>query len=216
MGILLLGAPGVGKGTQAKLISEKFKIPHISTGDLFRFNIDNRTSLGAEAKAYLGTGKLVPDDLTVSMVKERLSQEDCIGGFVLDGFPRNIYQAVELDLFLYEHMKSIDRAVLIDIPTSLIVERTTGRRICSVCGTDYHIKFKKPKFESKCDKCGEQLMQRSDDGEEIVKERLYIHNSNIKPVIDFYSTTRRLSIINGYSDVVSIFNIICSALKAVS
>jgi adenylate kinase len=163
MRILLLGAPGVGKGTQAKLISEHFKIPHISTGDLFRYNIDNMTSLGAEAKAYIAAGKLVPDELTVSMVKERLSQADCNKGFILDGFPRNLYQAIELEIFLSQHKQKINSALLMDIPTSLIIERTTGRRVCPVCGANYNIKFKKPKLNNNSDVCGEVLLHRRDN-----------------------------------------------------
>jgi len=215
MRILLLGAPAVGKGTQAKLISENFKIPHISTGDLFRFNIDNMTELGEKAKTFLTAGKLVPDFLTIAMVKDRLSQVDCNEGFVLDGFPRNLYQSVELDLFLTKKRQSIDKALLIDIPTSLMIERTIGRRICSKCGTSYHIKFKKPKFENKCDICGDDLMHRSDDREEIVRERLYTHNLITEPVIDFYNVTGRIMKIDGNAEVCEVFNSIFKTLQVV-
>lgn len=213
MRIILLGAPGVGKGTQAKMLSEHFRIPHISTGDLFRFNIDNLTPLGTKAKGYMAGGKLVPDDLTVSMVKERLSMDDCHNGFILDGFPRNFYQANELEHFLSGPGEKIDRAVLIDIPQALIVERVTGRRVCSACGANYHIKFKPSKLDNKCELCGGKLIQRSDDKEEVVRERLHVHSLNITPIIDYYCVTGRLSKINGVSDVDAVFNSICSSLK---
>lgn len=214
MRILLLGAPGVGKGTQAKLISEHFNIPHISTGDLFRLNIDNLTPLGAKAKTYIAAGKLVPDDLTISMVKERLSSEDCNRGFLLDGFPRNFYQAKELEDFLSERMQKIDRAILIDIPELLIMERITGRRVCSGCGENYHTKFKPSKVVDKCEVCGEGLIQRSDDREEVVKERLHIHSQNITPIVDYYCKIGRLFKINGDSEVSDVFSGICNLLQA--
>lgn len=195
------------------MLSEHFRIPHISTGDLFRFNIDNMTPLGTKAKGYMAEGKLVPDDLTVSMVKDRLSMDDCRSGFILDGFPRNFYQANELEHFLSGPREKIDRAVLIDIPQALIVERVTGRRVCSACGANYHIKFKPSKLDNKCELCGGKLIQRSDDKEEVVRERLHVHSLNITPIIDYYCVTGRLSKINGVSDVDAVFNSICSSLK---
>jgi adenylate kinase len=213
--IILLGAPGVGKGTQAKLISEHFKISHISTGDIFRFHINENTPLGIQAKEYIQKGELVPDEVTLSIVRERLSKEDCRDGFLLDGFPRNLRQARELELFLGEKRQYVDMVFNISVPEGLILERITGRRYCNGCGASYHIKYNPPGVEGKCDTCGKELIHRNDDREDIIKDRLSVYNNMTKPLIEYYSNLGILYNIKGDADIHDVFYSICSSFKAV-
>ncbi|WP_040211112.1 adenylate kinase [Clostridium polynesiense] len=215
MRIILLGAPGVGKGTQAKLISEHYKIPHISTGDILRGNINKRTSLGLKAKSYIEKGELVPDDLVVSIVKDRLEKEDCKAGFVLDGFPRNLYQAKTLSEILKENKCMIDKVILIDVNKAEILERISGRRFCRNCGANYHIKFNPSKLNDRCEKCGEQLLQREDDSKDVVLERLSVYSRTINPLANYYSAHGLLTKIQGNEGIENTFNRICSTLQSV-
>jgi adenylate kinase len=212
MRIILLGPPGAGKGTQADLISAKYKIPHISTGDIFRQNISGKTPLGLEAENYILKGLLVPDELTLRIVKERLSHEDCSKGFLLDGFPRTIPQAETLNAYCEESNQKIDLVFLINVPSELIVKRNTGRRTCSSCGKSYHIFYNAPKFVEKCDNCNGQLFQRKDDIENTVLERLSIYKNQTTPLIDYYSKTNLLNIINGNEEISNIFYNICKII----
>ncbi|WP_123054709.1 adenylate kinase [Clostridium sp. JN-1] len=215
MKIVLLGPPGAGKGTQAKLISEKYSIPHISTGDIFRKNISEKTKLGVEAKRYMDNGQLVPDQVTIDIVKDRLSKNDCKEGFLLDGFPRTVKQAEALDEFLNENHNKIDAALLIDVEEKFILERMTGRRVCPSCGASYHIRFNPPKVEGKCDACDSDLIQRKDDTEATVKERLDVYNQQTQPLVDYYKNQNALLKVEGTKEINQVFDEICDALKAV-
>jgi adenylate kinase len=186
MRVIMLGAPGAGKGTQAIRISEKYSIPHISTGDIFRANIKEGTELGKKASEYIKKGMLVPDGVTIGIINERLLKQDCLRGFVLDGFPRNIAQAEELDRSLNEHHISIDAVINMDIPDEELVGRLTGRRTCLKCGKTYHICNSPPKVDGVCDGCGENLVQREDDNEKTVRERLQTYHSHTEPLIQYY------------------------------
>ncbi len=186
MNLLLLGPPGAGKGTQAALISKKYSIPHISTGEILRNCIKNGSELGKKAKAYVESGHLVPDEIVVQMVKERISKSDCEGGFILDGFPRNYKQAEELTVCLKELGKEIDSALNFDASEGVIIERLTGRRICSKCETIFHIKNMPPKVDGICDKCGGKLIQRKDDEEETIRNRLKVYRESAQPLLDYY------------------------------
>ncbi|MDM0627121.1 adenylate kinase [Clostridium perfringens] len=212
MKIVLLGPPGAGKGTQAKSISNRYSIPHISTGDIFRKNISENTPLGIEAKSYMDNGQLVPDEVTINMVKDRLQQDDCKNGYLLDGFPRTVHQAEALDNFLTEREESIDTALLIEVPKEFILERMTGRRVCPSCGASYHIKFNPPTNDGKCDLCGSDVIQRKDDTEETVKERLDVYESQTQPLIDFYKNKKQLSVVDGTQAINEVFESICKIL----
>ncbi|WP_373897467.1 adenylate kinase [Haloimpatiens sp. FM7315] len=212
MKIILLGPPGAGKGTQAKSISEKYCIPHISTGDIFRKNISEKTSLGVKAKEYMDKGLLVPDELTIDLVKDRLSKEDCKNGFLLDGFPRTVKQAEALDLFLKSNDEVIDTALLIEVPRELILERMTGRRVCQLCGASYHVKFNPPKNEGICDKCQSNLVQRKDDNEKTVKDRLDVYDNQTQPLIEYYKSRNVLSTVDGTLAIDKVFEDISSIL----
>ncbi|MBA5851745.1 adenylate kinase [Clostridium sp. cel8] len=214
MKIVLLGPPGAGKGTQAKLISDKYSIPHISTGDIFRKNISEKTQLGIKAKSYLDAGKLVPDDVTISIVKDRLNMEDCKNGFLLDGFPRTVNQAKALDDFL-DDIKGIDIALLIDVPKELILDRMTGRRVCTSCGASYHIKFNPTKVDGKCDVCGGDVVQRKDDTESTVKDRLDVYEKQTQPLIGYYKDKNKLSIVDGTGEIGEVFERVKKSLGAV-
>ena len=212
MKIVLLGPPGAGKGTQAKSISNRYSIPHISTGDIFRKNISENTPLGIEAKSYMDNGQLVPDEVTINMVKDRLQQDDCKNGYLLDGFPRTVHQAEALDNFLTEREESIDTALLIEVPKEFILERMTGRRVCPSCGASYHIKFNPPTNNGKCDLCGSDVIQRKDDTEETVKERLDVYENQTQPLIDFYKNKKQLSVVDGTQAINEVFESICKIL----
>lgn len=213
--IVLLGAPGAGKGTQAKLICDYFNIPHISTGDIFRAQIKEMTTLGIKAKEYIESGRLVPDEITISIVKETLNQQQYKNGFLLDGFPRNLYQAKELNLLLGENKQHIDIAFLIDVSKDIVLERIAGRRYCSKCGASYHIKFNPSKLNDRCEVCNEPLIHRYDDQESIVLDRLEIYNKAIQPIVGYYKQLGILKTIQGDADSKDIFYSIRNYLKAV-
>lgn len=212
MKIVLLGPPGAGKGTQAKSISNKYSIPHISTGDIFRKNISENTPLGIEAKSYIDKGLLVPDEVTINMVNDRLAMDDCKNGYLLDGFPRTVEQAEALDKFLSERGEKLDTALLIEVPSNFIVERMTGRRVCPSCGASYHVKFNPPVVEGKCDVCGSDLIQRKDDTIEIVQDRLNVYEAQTQPLIDFYRNKNQLSAVDGTKAINEVFEGICEIL----
>ena len=209
MKIVLLGPPGAGKGTQAKSISNRYSIPHISTGDIFRKNISEETPLGIEAKQYMDNGQLVPDEVTINMVKDRLTWDDCKNGYLLDGFPRTVAQAEALEAFLNSRDEKIDTALLIDVPMEFILERMTGRRICGSCGASYHVKFNPTKGEGICDVCGSEVVQRKDDREDTVRERLDVYERQTQPLIDFYKEKNLLSTVDGTKAINEVFNDIC-------
>ena len=215
MKIVLLGPPGAGKGTQAKSISNRYSIPHISTGDIFRKNISENTPLGIEAKKHIDKGQLVPDEVTINMVKDRLQEDDCKNGYLLDGFPRTVNQAEALQDFLKERNESLDTALLIEVPTEFILERMTGRRVCPSCGASYHIKFNPPTIADKCDVCGSDVIQRKDDTEETVSERLDVYERQTQPLIDFYKERNLLSIVDGTKAINEVFEGICNILGSV-
>lgn len=214
MKIIMLGAPGAGKGTQAKKIAEKYHIPHISTGDIFRANIKNGTELGMKAKSYMDQGQLVPDDVTIGMLLDRISQEDCAEGYVLDGFPRTIPQAESLTKALEERGESIDYAINVDVPDQAIVIRMAGRRACLACGATYHIVYNAPKKENVCDVCGEGLILRDDDKPETVQKRLTVYHDQTKPLIDYYGKAGILVTVDGTQDLNKVFEDIVSVLGA--
>ncbi len=211
MKIVMLGAPGAGKGTQAKMIAEQYKIPHVSTGDIFRMNIKNGTALGMEAKTYMDKGELVPDELTVRILLDRVAQDDCKNGYVLDGFPRTIPQAEVLDAELTKLGDAIDFAINVDVPDENIIRRMSGRRACVSCGATYHIVHIPPKKEGICDKCGAELILRDDDKEETVKNRLNIYHAQTQPLIDFYNKKNVLKTVDGTVDSADVF----AAIKAI-
>ncbi len=212
MRLILLGPPGAGKGTQATGIVEKYKIPHISTGDIFRKNIKEGTELGKKAQEYMDQGLLVPDELVVEIVKSRLLEEDCKTGFLLDGFPRTVIQAEALDKVLSETKMNLDQVVNIEVDKSILVGRAVGRRICKDCGATFHIEFNPPKVENKCDICEGELYQRADDNEETVSKRIQVYLDQTKPLIDYYSKKGIISTINGEQSIEKVFEDITSAL----
>ena len=197
MRIILLGAPGAGKGTQASILSERLNIPHISTGDIFRANIKEGTELGKIAEKYINEGKLVPDEVTVGIVTDRISKSDCKNGFLLDGFPRTIPQAECLDKALEEINISLDAAINIDVPDEVIVNRMSGRRVCPKCGSSYHLKNIPPKAEGICDRCGSEIIKRKDDDEDTVLKRLSTYHEQTEPLINYYSNKGLLKNVDG-------------------
>lgn len=201
MKIVLLGAPGAGKGTQAKTISEKLSIPHISTGDIFRANIKGNTPLGIEAKGYMDRGELVPDSLTVEIVKDRLANADCENGFILDGFPRTIPQAEYLDKVLGDMKIELDATLLISVKDEDIIERMSGRRVCLNCGASYHMIFNPTKVEGICDACGSAVVQRADDAAETVLNRLETYHKQTQPLINYYEKAGKLKVAEGAEKV---------------
>lgn len=205
MKIIMLGAPGAGKGTQAKMIADKYQIPHISTGDIFRANIKNGTELGKEAKTYMDKGELVPDELTVRILLDRVAQPDCEKGYVLDGFPRTIPQAEVLDQELTKRNEKIDYAINVEVPDENIVRRMSGRRACVSCGATYHLVHIPPKKEGLCDKCGNELILRDDDKEETVKNRLGVYHDQTQPLIEYYSNKGVLQSVDGTIDMMDVF-----------
>lgn len=205
MNIILLGPPGAGKGTQAKRMIERYGIPQISTGDMLRAALKAGTPLGLEAKKYMDQGALVPDAVVVGLVKERIQQQDCKKGYMLDGFPRNVSQAETLDGMLKELGQKIDHVVCIDVPDQELIQRLTGRRTCRECGAGFHVIFDPPKKEGVCDKCGGQLYQRDDDNEATVTSRLKVYADQTKPLIDYYDKQGKLRKINGLGSIDEIF-----------
>ena len=197
MKIIMLGAPGAGKGTQAKKIAEKYQIPHISTGDIFRANIKGGTELGMKAKTFMDQGMLVPDEITIGMLMDRIGQEDCINGYVLDGFPRTIPQAESLTKALAERGEKVDYAINVDVPDENIINRMSGRRACLGCGATYHITFNPPVKEGICDTCGQELVLRDDDKPETVKKRLDVYHQQTQPLIDYYKNAEVLAEVDG-------------------
>lgn len=205
MNIVLMGLPGAGKGTQAEKIVEKYAIPHISTGDMFRAAIKEGTELGLKAKAFMDEGKLVPDEVTIGIVRERLSQADCEKGFLLDGFPRTVPQAEALDGILEELGRPVEHTINIDVQKDELVARLSGRRICKVCGASYHLIFNPPAEEGKCDKDGGELYTRADDNPETVENRLAVNMNQAQPLLDFYEAKGVLTNIDGQQDIDKVF-----------
>ena len=205
MKIIMLGAPGAGKGTQAKKVAKKYNIPHISTGDIFRANIKEGTELGKRAKEYMDKGELVPDDITIGMLLDRIHKADCKDGFVLDGFPRTIPQAKSLSETLSKLNEKIDYAINIDVPDDSIITRMSGRRACLSCGSTYHIKYSAPKKENICDNCGSELVIRDDDKPETVKKRLDVYHKQTQPLIDYYDNENILANVDGTKDMEEVF-----------
>lgn len=214
MKIIMLGAPGAGKGTQAKKIADKYSIPHISTGDIFRANIKEGTELGKKAKTYMDQGLLVPDDLVVDLVVDRVQQDDCSNGYVLDGFPRTIPQAESLDAALEKLNDKIDFAVNVEVPDENIIKRMSGRRACLGCGATYHIEHIPPKTEGICDTCGKELVLRDDDKPETVKKRLDVYHEQTQPLIDYYTKKNVLAEVDGTKDMEEVFQDIVKVLGA--
>jgi adenylate kinase len=203
--LVLMGLPGAGKGTQAEKIVDKYRIPHISTGDMFRAAMSEGTELGLKAKSFMDKGDLVPDEVTIGIVRERLSKEDCQKGFLLDGFPRTVPQAIALEKILVDLGKKIDYVINIDVDQDILMGRLTGRRICTKCGATYHLAFNPPASEGKCDRCGGELYQRADDNEETVKNRLEVNIKQSQPLLDFYETNGYLRNINGQQNIDKVF-----------
>ena len=212
MRLIMLGAPGAGTGTQAKKIAAKYQIPHISTGDIFRANIKAGTELGMKAKSYMDQGQLVPDEVTIGMLLDRISQDDSKAGYVLDGFPRTIPQAESLTAALKERGEKIDYAVNVDVPDENIVNRMSGRRACIGCGATYHILFNAPKTADVCDTCGEKLVLRDDDKPETVQKRLTVYHDQTQPLIDYYKKEGALVEVDGTQDMEKVFQDIVKIL----
>ena len=214
MKIIMLGAPGAGKGTQAKQIADKYQIPHISTGDIFRANIKNGTELGKKAKEYMDQGALVPDELTCDLVMDRIKQDDCKNGFVLDGFPRTIPQAEALDNALKGIGEKMDFAIDVDVPDENIVNRMGGRRACLNCGATYHIVSIPTKVEGICDRCGSEVVLRDDDKPETVQKRLSVYHEQTQPLIAYYTSQNKLAEVDGTQDMEAVFQDIVKILGA--
>jgi len=214
MKIIMLGAPGAGKGTQAKRIAEKYQIPHISTGDIFRSNIKEGTELGMKAKTFMDQGMLVPDEITIGMLMDRIQKDDCSKGYILDGFPRTIPQADSLTEALKERGDSIDYAVNVDVPDENIIRRMSGRRACLNCGATYHIVYNPPKKEGICDICGSNLVLRDDDKPETVEKRLHVYHEQTQPLIDYYQKAGTLAEVDGTQDMDKVFEDIVAVLGA--
>ena len=212
MKIIMLGAPGAGKGTQAKKIAAKYGIPQISTGDIFRANIKNNTELGKKAKGYMDQGLLVPDELTLDLVMDRIAQDDAKDGYILDGFPRTIPQAEALTEALKAKGEEIDYAINVEVPDEVIVNRMAGRRACISCGGTYHIQFNPTKTEGICDNCGGKLVLRYDDTPETVKKRLEVYHNQTKPLIDYYSKVGKVVEVDGTMDMADVFAAIIKIL----
>jgi len=210
----MLGAPGAGKGTQADILSQELNLPHIASGDLFRQALEEKTEVGLLAKSYMDKGELVPDEVAVKMILERINQPDCTSGCLLDGFPRTLNQAEILDKAFGGQGKAIDKAIYIEVPGEELVKRITGRRLCRVCQKPYHVTSSPPKTPGKCDKCGGELYQRSDDREETVKERINVFFAQTVPILDYYKNQNKLIKVNGNLEIQEVARAIISALKA--
>lgn len=205
MNLVLMGLPGAGKGTQAEKIVDKYGIPHISTGDMFRAAIKEGTELGLQAKSFMDQGALVPDEVTIGIVRERLSKDDCAKGFLLDGFPRTVAQAEALEEITSSLDRKINYVINIDVDEKILMERLTGRRICKSCGSTYHLVFNPPAKDGVCDRCGGELYQRADDNAETVENRLQVNIAQTKPLLDFYETKGYLRNFNGQQDINKVF-----------
>ncbi len=205
MKLLIMGRPGAGKGTQAANIKEYYNIPHISTGDMFRAAIKNQTKLGLEAKSYMDQGALVPDEVTIGIVEERLLEDDCKNGFLLDGFPRTIAQAEALDAFLAKNGVKLDAVLDVNVPAEILVRRMVGRRVCKTCGATFHVEFNPPKVDGICDNCGTTLIQRADDTEATAVNRLAVYDNNTAPLLDFYAKQNLLKTVNGDQSLDKVF-----------
>lgn len=214
MKIIMLGAPGAGKGTQAEKIAEQYKIPHISTGDIFRANLKAGTELGKKAQVYMEKGELVPDELTTDLVVNRIQEDDCKNGYVLDGFPRTIPQAECLTRALKELGARIDFALNVEVPDQVIIDRMGGRRVCKACGETYHAVFLPPKKEGVCDKCGGELIIRKDDEPETVKNRLTVYHEKTQPLLDYYANEGVLVEVDGTKNTDDVFTAIVNLLEA--
>ncbi len=212
MKIIMLGAPGAGKGTQAKRIAEKYGIPHISTGDILRANVKGDTELGQKAKVFMNQGLLVPDELVIDMLMDRIAQDDCGNGYVLDGFPRTIPQAESLDAALGKLGEKMDVAIDVDVPDENIVTRMSGRRACTSCGATYHVVFNPTKVEGICDACGEKLILRDDDKPETVQKRLGVYHEQTQPLIDYYKKAGILKTVDGTMEMDRVFDAIVQIL----
>ncbi len=213
MKLVLLGAPGAGKGTQAKKLIEKFDIPQISTGDILRKAVADGTALGKEAKSYMDKGELVPDAVVIGLVKERIAQDDCKKGYILDGFPRNTSQAEALDKVLADMGAPVDVALSVDVDKDVLMRRLTGRRTCKGCQQMYNVYFSPPKKDGTCDKCGGELYQRDDDKEETINNRLDVYEKSTAPLIEYYSKKEILKPVNGIGSIDEIFSSICFVLE---
>lgn len=214
MKLLIMGRPGAGKGTQAVNIREYYHIPHISTGDMFRAAIKNQTKLGLEAKSYMDQGALVPDEVTIGIVEERLLADDCKNGFLLDGFPRTIAQAEALDAFLKKNGIKLDAVLDVNVPAEILVRRMVGRRVCKNCGATFHVEFNAPKVEGICDNCGATLVQRADDTEATAKNRLTVYDNQTAPLLEFYKKQSILKTVNGDQPLDKVFDDIKVVLGA--
>ena len=214
MKLLIMGRPGAGKGTQAANIKEYYNIPHISTGDMFRAAIKNQTKLGLLAKSFMDKCQLVPDEVTIGIVQERLLEDDCKGGFLLDGFPRTIAQAEALETFLKENGIVLDAVLEVNVPAEILVRRMVGRRVCKGCGATFHVEFNAPKQEGICDVCGTPLIQRADDTYETANSRLEVYDNNTAPLLDFYNTRGLLKTVNGDQALDKVFEDIKNVLGA--
>ncbi|WP_324822117.1 adenylate kinase [Sinanaerobacter sp. ZZT-01] len=212
MNLVLLGPPGAGKGTQATQIAEKYNIPHISTGDIFRKNVKEGTPLGKKAQEYMSKGELVPDDLVIELVEDRLTEDDCKNGFLLDGFPRTVYQAEKFDVYLKEKNSVIDKVLDIDVEKDILIDRMIGRRVCKNCGATYHVKNMPPKKEGICDVCGGEIYQRADDTLETVSNRLQVYLEQTSPLIDYYEKAGNIAHINGAGALDKVFSKIVEVL----
>jgi len=212
MNLILLGAPGSGKGTQAKFLVQKYSIPQISTGDILREEVKSGTVLGLKAKEYMDKGQLVPDEVVVGMVEERVKKGDCTTGFILDGFPRTVAQADALEGTLQRMKKALSRVILVNVDEDELVKRLTGRRVCEKCGAGYHVIFDPPKQEGVCDKCQGKLYQRDDDKESTIRNRLKVYNNQTAPLIEYYQKKQLLSVVDGMGSIEEIFGRISKAL----
>lgn len=210
MKLILLGAPGAGKGTQAEIISKKLNIPSISTGNILREAIKNGTATGLKAKSFMDAGKLVPDDIVIGIIQERLAQPDCAGGFILDGFPRTIPQAEALDRMGIV----IDRVIDIEVADETIARRVSGRRVCPACGASYHVDYKRPAVENVCDRCGDTLVQRKDDHPDTVRERLRVYHEQTEPLKGYYAQSGKLYIVEGQEEVADTTRLTLAAIEA--
>jgi adenylate kinase len=212
MNVVLFGPPGAGKGTQAKELTKKYGIPHISTGDILRANVRDGTELGMKAKEYMDRGELVPDTVLIGLIRNRLNEPDCKAGYLLDGYPRTIPQADALDIILREIGKPLDVVINIDVSDDSLVERLSGRRTCPSCGESYHVVFNPPEHQGVCDACGSQLYQRDDDREEVIRQRLAVYNQKTKPLIDYYAKAGILVNIDGSRSVDEVFRAVSGVM----